>query len=137
MKSSVNDYSKLKKKIFIQMLLITSIAVATVFFLRSSVRGRFGERVAWFLENTFRLNPHDANRIYYYIFGRNIELFMFITIIVFLILLFRFSISWFTRYFDEIIAVMNKLVEESEEEITMSPELDFMEKNLNQIKNTL
>ena len=137
MKSNRNDYSKLKKKVFAQMLLITSTAVATVVFLRSSVKGRFGERVAWFLENTFRLDSHDANRIYYHIFGRNIELFMFITIIVFLMLLFRFSISWFTKYFDEIIAVMNKLVEESDEEITMSPELDFMEKNLNQIKNTL
>ncbi|KIO68734.1 hypothetical protein B4064_1660 [Caldibacillus thermoamylovorans] len=32
---------------------------------------------------------------------------------------------------------MDKLVEESNDEITLSPELDFMENKLNQIKNNL
>jgi two-component system sensor histidine kinase VanS len=54
-----------------------------------------------------------------------------------MVILIRFAISWFTKYFDEISSGMDKLVEESDDEITLSPELDFMENKLNQIKNRL
>jgi two-component system sensor histidine kinase VanS len=47
------------------------------------------------------------------------------------------SYSRLTKYFDEVIAGMDKLAEESDDEITLSPELDFMEHKLNQIKSNL
>jgi len=65
------------------------------------------------------------------------EMILFVVILIFLVILFRFSISWFTKYFDEISAGMDKLAEESDDEITLSPELDFMENKFNQIKNNL
>jgi two-component system sensor histidine kinase VanS len=58
-------------------------------------------------------------------------------ILIFLVILLRFSISWFTKYFDEVIAGVDKLAEESEDEIILSPELDFMEIKLDHIKNNL
>ena len=134
-----NDYTKLKRKVFIRVLLIVFATIATVIFLRDVIQDNFniGESIVEFLKNKFYLSESDAVIIYRYIFLYNKELITLIVIIILLIILLRFSISWFTKYFDEIGSGMDKLVEESNDEITLSPELDFMENKLNQIKNNL
>jgi two-component system sensor histidine kinase VanS len=83
------------------------------------------------------LSDSDAVIIYRYTFLNNLDIITVIAILISLVILLRFSISWFTKYFDEVSAGMDKLVEESDNEITLSPELDFMEIKLNQIKNNL
>ncbi|SHJ34485.1 two-component system, OmpR family, sensor histidine kinase VanS [Lutispora thermophila DSM 19022] len=90
-----------------------------------------------FLKNTFFLSESDAVMLYRYVFLHNIDVITFIAIIIFLVVLLRFSISWFTKYFDEISDGMDRLVWESNDEIILSSELDFMEKKLNQIKSNL
>lgn len=134
-----NDYTKLKRKVFFRVLLIVFATIATVIFLRDVIQDNFniGESIVEFLKNKFYLSESDAVIIYRYIFLYNKELITLIVIIILLIILLRFSISWFTKYFDEIGSGMDKLVEESNDEITLSPELDFMEIKLNQIKNNL
>jgi two-component system sensor histidine kinase VanS len=134
-----NDYTKLKRKVFFRVLLIVFATIATVIFLRDVIQDNFniGESTVEFLKNKFYLSESDAVIIYRYIFLYNKELITLIVIIILLIILLRFSISWFTKYFDEIGSGMDKLVEESNDEITLSPELDFMENKLNQIKNNL
>jgi two-component system sensor histidine kinase VanS len=134
-----NDYTKLKRKVFNRVLLIVFATIATVIFLRDVIQDNFniGESIVEFLKNKFYLSESDAVIIYRYIFLYNKELITLIVIIILLIILLRFSISWFTKYFDEIGSGMDKLVEESNDEITLSPELDFMENKLNQIKNNL
>lgn len=136
-KQKQNDYSRLKKKVFVQMLLIVFAAVAIVVMLRLLVQGHFGNSVVRFLMNTFYFQDNDAQIVYRYLLRNNMDLILFSIIIVFLVILFRFSISWFTKYFDEISAGMDHLVEESDEEITLSAELDFMELKLNRIKDSL
>ena len=132
-----NDYTKLKGKVFFQMLLITVTAVVTVYMLRNTLRGQVGDRIVRFLVNALHFNYSDAQTIYQLVFRNNMETILFVVILVFLVILFRFSISWFTKYFDEISTGIDKLAEESDDEITLSPELDFMENKLNQIKNNL
>ena len=134
-----NDYSKLERKIFSQMLLIVFVAAATVMLLRFVIQISFslGDNIVQFLMDRFYLRENDALRVYRYVFLNNMEFITFVVILVFLIILFKFSISWFTKYFDEISAGMDKLVEESDDEITLLPELDFMEKKLNHIKSNL
>lgn len=134
-----NDYTKLKRKVFFRVLLIVFATITTVIFLRDVIQDNFniGESIVEFLKNKFYLSESDAVIIYRYIFLYNKELITLIVIIILLIILLRFSISWFTKYFDEIGSGMDKLVEESNDEITLSPELDFMENKLNQIKNNL
>ncbi len=121
------------------MLLIVFAAAAIVIFLRFIIQERFsfGDSIVRFLMNTFYLRDSDALTIYRHAFLSNIGFITLITIFIFFIILLRLSISWFTKYFDEVSAGMDKLVEESDEEITLSPELDFMENKLNQIKNHL
>jgi len=134
-----NDYSKLKRKIFFQMLLIIFATAATVILLRFVIQINFsvGDTIVRFLMTMFHLRENVAVIIYRSIFYNNIEIITFIVIIVVLVILLKLSISWFTKYFDEVSAGMDKLAEESNAEITLSPELDFMENKLNQIKNNL
>ncbi len=133
-----NDYTKLKRKVFFQMSLITVAAAVTVYLLRYILRGQIGDRIVRFLVNAFHFKNSDAHTIYQLVIRNNMDLILFIVILIFLVILFRFSISWFTKYFDEISAGMDKLVEESDDdEIILLPELDFMENKLNQIKNNL
>ncbi|MDQ7096708.1 HAMP domain-containing sensor histidine kinase [Desulfosporosinus sp. PR] len=133
-----NDYTKLKGKVLFQMLLITVAAAATVYLLRYILRGRIGDRIVRFLVKAFHFGNSDALTIYQLVIRNNMETILFMVILIFLlVILFRFSVAWFTKYFDEISAGMDKLAEESAAEIILSPELDFMENKLNQIKNNL
>ncbi|MCH3963320.1 MAG: HAMP domain-containing histidine kinase [Clostridium sp.] len=132
-----NDYTKLKGKVFFQMLLITVAAAVIVYLLRHILRGQIGDRIVRYLVSAFHFQNSDAQEIYQLVIRNNMEMILFVVILIFLAVLFRFSVSWFTKYFDEISTEMDKLTEESDEEITLSPELDFMENKLNQIKSNL
>ncbi len=114
-------------------------AVAAVIFLRFIIQKSFslGDNIVSFLMNTFYLRDREALMIYQYAFLNNIEFITLIVILIFLVISLRLTISWFTKYFDEVSAGMDKLVGKSDDEITLSPELDFMENKLNQIKNNL
>lgn len=129
-----NDYTKIKRKVFFQMLLITFAAAVTVYLLRNILRGQIGDGIVRFLVNAFHFRNSDAQTIYQLVIRNNMYMILFGVILIFLVI---FSVSWFTKYFDEISAGMDKLAEESDKEITLSPELDFMENKLNQIKNNL
>ncbi|ACL19712.1 histidine kinase [Desulfitobacterium hafniense DCB-2] len=134
-----NDYTKLKRELFLRMLLIVFATAATVIFLRFVIQKNFsvGDSIVRFLMTAFDLRENVAVLIYRSVFYSNIEIITFIVILVFVVILLNLSTSWFTKYFDEVSAGMDKLVEESAAEIALSPELDFMENKLNQIKNNL
>ncbi len=121
------------------MLLIVLATAATVYFLRFFIQKSFsfGDSIVRFLRTTLHLNENAALMIYRFTFYNNIDVITLLVILLFLVVLLRFSISWFTKYFDEVSAGMDRLAEESGDEITLSPELDFMENKLNQIKNNL
>ncbi|MDD3162230.1 MAG: HAMP domain-containing sensor histidine kinase [Bacteroidales bacterium] len=129
-----NDYTKLKNKVFFRMLLLTVAAAMTVYLLRNILRGQIGDRIVRFLVNAFHFRSSDALTIYQLVIRNNMDMILFGIILLFLVI---YSVYWFTKYFDEVSAGMDKLTEESDDEITLSPELDFMENKLNQIKNYL
>ncbi|WP_427846367.1 vancomycin resistance histidine kinase VanS [Desulfosporosinus hippei] len=132
-----NDYTKLKRKVFFQMLLITVAAAVTVYLLRYILRGQIGNRIVRFLVNTFNFDNSEAQTIYLLVIRNNMGMILFVVILIFLVIFFRFFISWLTKYFDEISVGMDRLAEESNDEITLSSELDFMENKLNQLKYNL
>jgi len=119
------------------MLLLTLTSIAGVFLLRILLRGQIGEGIVNFLTRNFSFDYQDALMIYQYIFRNNMDSILFIIIVLFLIFLFWLSISSFTKYFDEISSGMDHLVEDSAETVSLSPEMDFMEKRLNTIKDKL
>jgi two-component system, OmpR family, sensor histidine kinase VanS len=131
------NYTRLKSRAFLQMLLITVAAAVTVYLLRYILMGQIADRIVQFLVHVFRFSPSDAQTIYQLVIRNNQDTILFIVILIFLVILFRFYVSGFTKYFDEISAGMDRLVEESEEVISLSPEMDFMENRLNTIKKNL
>lgn len=121
------------------MLLIIFTTVAAVILLRFIIQESFSfsDTIVRFLMNKFKLPEMTAITITRFLIYNNMEAITLIIILVFLVIMLKFSISWVTRYFDEVIAGVDKLAGESPEEIILSPELDFMEKKLNQIKSNL
>lgn len=130
-------YARLKRIAFYQMLLITVIAAVCVLFLREIFRGQIGDRIVQFLISSFYLHDSDAQTIYQFVFRNNLNIILLLLVLFFLVILSRFSISWFTKYFDEISSSMDRLVEDSADRISLSPEMDFMENRLNTIKDKL
>lgn len=130
-------YNQLIRKMFLQTLSILIIAIIIVLVLRSAGRGYIGNLITLVIGKIFNLGWNDAVDYYYFYVRRNLDTIMAITIIVFFIVLFRFSLTLFTRYFDQIVVGVDHLAEESPNKIIMSPELGFMEEKLNQVKDTL
>jgi two-component system sensor histidine kinase VanS len=136
--SSKGHFASLKRKTFMQMLLITAAAPVAVFLLRELMRGQIGDRIVDVLKFVFRLDWFSASQIYQYVFRNNLEF-----ILLLLTLLFLVIISWlfisrlFAKYFEEISAGMDRLVEDTEDRIVLSPEMAYMESRLNAVKDQL
>ena len=130
-------YSKLIRKLFLQTLFLLVAAVLIVFLIRSAGRGTIGNGITSLISSLYQVGWEEAAAIYMYQVRRNIELIILVTIFVFFIILFRLSLTLFTKYFDEIVAGVDQLAQESQNRITMSPELNYVEETLNQVKDKL
>lgn len=130
-------YSALIRKMFLQTLAILAIAILVVFLIRSAGRGYFGNGITRMISDILDIGWEESRMIYLIYVRSNIETFMMIAIILFFIIIFRFSLTRFTSYFDEIVAGIDQLAEESRSMIEMSPELGFVKDKLNQVKENL
>lgn len=99
--------------------------------------GRVGDWIVLFLQNVFHLDYLDARNIYQYGMRENLTLIIFFAVTFCFLLLFQFSLSWFTRYFNEIDAGLEKLIQGENKEIVLSPEMAPMEQKLNVLRQTL
>ncbi len=120
-----------------KMLSLVLISIGAVFLLRELIRGRFGDAVVAFLTRVFHLEYSDALYIYEATFRNNLNTIIAASIIIALIIVFRFSLRWVTEYFDEISAGCDALLDEKTELITLSPEMGFLELKLNESKTIL
>lgn len=132
-----SNYALFERKMTRKMLSMVLVSVGVVFLLRELVRNRFGDAVVAFLANTFRLDYWDALYIYQTIFREHLELIICGAIILSLLIVFRLSIRWVTAYFDQISEGCDALLTNSEETISLSPEMDFLELKLNECKHIL
>lgn len=130
-------YNSLIRKIFFQTMAILVAAIVIVLLLRSAGRGYIGNGITQIISQATGLPWDDATAIYGFYVRNNIDTIIMVTIIIFFVILFRFLLTWFTRYFDEIVVGVDQLAEESQYKITMSSELGFMEEKLNQVKDKL
>lgn len=104
-----NDYSRMKRKVFIQLVCMLFISGIAVLLLYNFLRGKIG---VWII-GLFSVLPG-----------------------VFL-MLFHFSLTWFGKYFDAINKGINALLNENCEPITMPKEMRFVEENLKTVQRTL
>ena len=130
-------YARLIKKMFYQTLGILVVAIIIVLFIRAAGQGYIGNMITRFISMALGFDWDQASNVYHYYIRNNLDTIMMATIIIFFIIIFRFSLSWFTKYFDEIVTGIDQLAEESPFKLSMSPELYFMEEKLNQVKDKL
>ena len=131
-------YLKLKFKVFLRTLGMIVLAFCIILTLyRRFWFGRVGDWIVMFLQNVFHLDYSDARNIYQYGFRENLTLIISAAVIFCFFLLFWFSLSWFTRYFNEIDEGLDKLIQGEDKEIVLSQEMEPMEKKLNTLRQTL
>ncbi|MDR0347266.1 MAG: HAMP domain-containing histidine kinase, partial [Coriobacteriales bacterium] len=131
------NYTHLKRKLYRYILITLLASIACVLLVDWVVNGQVGERIVDFFERSFSLTRSDAMKIYQYVIRNNMEIIIFVAIVISFLLLCRVLLSRFTRYFDEIDNGLNMLVQGEDKEITLSPEMASMERKLNTLKRTL
>ena len=90
-------------KMFFQTLAILMAAIVAILLLRSAGRGYIGNGITGIIVKLTDLSWDDARMIYYNYVRNNIDTIMIVTTVILFVLLYRFSLIWFTKYFDEII----------------------------------
>lgn len=136
-KTRKNDYSVFKRKLFFKVFIFILVSIGFLILLSAIFRGKFGNWIVGFLQNTFNLSYYDALTIHQYTFRNNMDIIMLVLMVVFSLIIFRFAISRITRYFDEIAEGMDELMKGSDKEIELSPEMSFLETKLNMCRHIL
>ena len=137
-KKKNSNYSKLKIKVFLRTLGMIVLAFCIIFTLyRRFWFGRVGDWIVIFLQNVFHLDYMDARNIYQYGLRENMSMIIFLAVTFCFLVLFWVSLSWFTRYFNEIDTGLEKLIQGENREILLSPEMAPMEQKLNVLRQAL
>lgn len=131
-----SDYSKLSRITFIRGLGIALGAVFAVILLRALTRGHLADTIVIWIARIFSLSENEADLVYFNAVTVNLQFIIGIIIIIFVFLLFHMLLYSYKRYFDEVIAGIDKLMEEGGR-ISLSPELETVERKLNHAKQTL
>lgn len=137
-----NDFGKLKGKIFLQVVLIAIAApllgmLIQHFLIDGLFQASFAEGFIYLCQNIFHISYNEGLSVYQQLFRNNKFWWMAGGLFFLLLLIFYYALSRMTKYFNEVSAGMDLLVEESDREITLSPEMDFMATKLNKIKSNL
>lgn len=137
-----NDFSKFRKKILFQILGI-AIGAPLLWLLIQSLlidgifQSAFSEWFVQICQNLFQMTYNDSVLLYFHVLRQNRSQWLTAGLVALLLLIFYFAMLRMTRYFNEVIAGIDQLVEESSDAIILSPELDSIEAKLNQIKHNL
>ncbi|MEK4326330.1 HAMP domain-containing sensor histidine kinase [Paenibacillus sp. FSL R7-0297] len=123
-------------KVFIRMLMLILLALVAVDGLYLLVRGRLGEGGIRLLQYVTGYEYKHALSIYESVLREHWEIIMLIAISAFFLLFFYFSLSWFTKYFNEVNTGIDALIQD-DAEIKLSPEMSSMEEKLIFVKQTL
>ncbi len=139
---SKNNFRKLKVRFITQIILIPILSfIIGWLILKVIIDGVFQDPFArgfiYFCENFLGLYEPQAYKLYWSIFGNNKELWVIFGYSVILLFIFYRLLLGLIRYFNEINHGLDHLLVENEEEITLSSDLETIEKKLNKIKSTL
>ena len=135
-----NPFKSLKRKILIQVLLTALIAlvagwVLMTLFVDGVLQDRFADDMVYIFAH-FTSGDY-AEQLYRAIFQNNKTLWMAAGYVVLLCVAFYWGMTRFTRYFEEISRGIDALADEKSEYIELPQELDFMEKKMNQVRQSL
>ena len=137
-----SKFRALKKKIFLQVVLTVVAAAAVGVFSsflghRRVLQNPFAETFISLCQRILRLSPSSAkNRVLCPVPAVQAALAGGSASCCSLLVIFYFALSRVTKYFDKLSEGLDRLTDDSEEEIRLPAELDFMEKRLNAVRET-
>lgn len=137
-----NNFTRLKRKMLSWVLLAAIISLIVLglimeLLVDGVLQDPFAEFILFLSRHLLRMSDMEALRFYQRFFRDNKEAWVLIGYFIVMLMIFYQVLSRFTRYFNQVNSGLDKLVEGSEGEIMLSPEMDFMERKLNTIKNSL
>ncbi len=97
----------------------------------------FADLILFLSRNLLQMGDMEALRFYQRLFRDNKDVWVLIGYFIVMLAVFYQVLSRFTKYFNQVNSGLDKLVEGSDTDIALSPEMDFMERKLNTIKNSL
>ena len=109
----------------------------TVLLLRNLARGNVADAVVVVFQRMFSMDYESAWWLYHQAIRVNLDYIMYVAIGVFFVILSRFLLSQFSKYFNEISDGLDVLVMDKGGEIELSAEMATMERKLKAIKQTL
>ncbi len=137
-----NEFGRLKRKIIVQIIFILVLTMIIGYIINYTLidgmlQAPFADWFIRFCEDVLQLDYFAAQNAYRILFQQNKHLWLAIGLILLLLIIFYVALSRFTRYFILISSGVTMLSEESEKEIRLPSELEFMEKKLNTVKSKL
>jgi len=130
-------YRTLISKLFLRTMTVFGVTAVVVLILRSALRGKLADGIVALIGAIGHVDQFRAEYIYQRYFRSNQEFIIFFVIVIIFLVFFWMLLTWFTKYFDQMIDGVDKLARETDDEIVLSPELKFMESKLNAVKRTL
>jgi two-component system sensor histidine kinase VanS len=127
----------LERKVFVKIALITMAALLAVFLLQGFARGYAGEFTVGLVEMVFGMQRERALALYDQMIRGNLEYILLASVVVIVLVLSRFLLSQFSKYFGEISHGLDVLVGDRDREIRLSPEMVTMESKLKAIRRTI
>ena len=132
------EFQTFYTKVFIRLTVMFFMAVLLIYFLRFTVlRGHFADFIIDILQNAFLMEYDAAYSLYTQVFRNHMDMIMIIALVIAFLIIFRIFLRWFTKYFEEIGKGMDSLIEDGATEVSLSPELLPMERQLNTIKHII
>ena len=132
------EFQTFYTKVYIRLIAMFLMAILLIFFLRFTVlRGHFADFIIDILQNGFLMEYDAAYSLYSQVFRNHMDMIMIAALVIAFLIIFRIFLKWLTKYFEEIGKGMDSLIEAGAAEVSLSPELLPMERQLNTIKHII
>ena len=122
---------------FANIALLMATALIVVFLLQSLARGEAGDFTVGIMRDIFGISQGRALLLYNQVIRSNLQYILLGAVAVFFLILSRFLLGQFSKYFMEISNNLDVLVGNKDSDIELPPEMAAMEHKLITIKRTL
>lgn len=137
-KQKWSDYKLLRRKLFFGTTIIVAVSAVLVFLAYSFLlRGRFANFVVKFLTDYVYQDRDAALAFYWNVFRDHMDFLLLLSAVGVFLLILRFYMRSFTKYFNQINQGIDAIIQESNNDVVLAPELTATERKINQIKHTL
>lgn len=129
----------MKRKLYAYVIIALIVAIGFVLLLREFIQSQriLGTLIARFFQYVLNIDEIEVIDLYHNIIRANMGIILGTAIVICFLFLCRLIISKFVSYFDEVNAGIDLLIQEDNKDITLSPEMYFMEQKLEKLKRTL